>query len=42
MNRQRSTFSLCNVAFGVAERPILAPLTLHIPIEGGVVAWISE
>ncbi|MFL0692815.1 MAG: ATP-binding cassette domain-containing protein [Agrobacterium tumefaciens] len=42
MNRQRSTFSLCDVAFDVAERPILAPLTLDIPMDGQVHGLIGH
>lgn len=42
MNRQRSTFSLCDVAFNVVERPILAPLTLDIPIGGQVLGLIGH
>jgi iron complex transport system ATP-binding protein len=42
LNRQRSTFSLCNVAFNVAERPILAPLTLEIPMNGQVLGLIGH
>ncbi|THV20899.1 ATP-binding cassette domain-containing protein [Peteryoungia ipomoeae] len=42
MNRQRSTFSLCNVGFDVAERPILAPLTLEIPLDGEVLGLIGH
>lgn len=42
MNRQRSTFSLCDVAFDVAERSILAPLTLEIPIGGQVLGLIGH
>lgn len=42
MNRQRSTFSLCDVAFDVAERPILAPLTLEIPMDGQVLGLIGH
>jgi iron complex transport system ATP-binding protein len=42
LNRQRSTFSLCDVAFDVAERPILAPLTLEIPMDGQVLGLIGH
>lgn len=42
MNRQTSTFSLCDVAFDVAERPILAPLTLEIPMDGQVLGLIGH
>ncbi|EKF58662.1 ABC transporter [Agrobacterium albertimagni AOL15] len=42
MNRQRSTFSLCDVAFNVVERPILAPLTLDIPMDGQVLGLIGH
>lgn len=42
MNRQRSTFSLHDLAFNVAERPILAPLTLNIPVAGQVHGLIGH
>lgn len=42
MNRQRSTFSLHDLAFNVAERSILAPLTLDIPVAGQVHGLIGH
>jgi iron complex transport system ATP-binding protein len=42
LNRQTSTFSLCDVAFDVAERPILAPLTFEIPMDGQVLGLIGH
>lgn len=42
MTGQKSTFSLSDVAFDVAERPILAPLTLDIPMDGQVLGLIGH
>ncbi|QEE46592.1 ATP-binding cassette domain-containing protein [Rhizobium sp. WL3] len=42
MTRQRSRFSLRDVTFSVADRAILPPLTLEIPMDGQVLGLIGH
>ncbi|MBX9469142.1 MAG: ATP-binding cassette domain-containing protein [Rhizobium sp.] len=42
MTRQRSTFALRDVTFSVADRAILPPLTLEIPMDGQVLGLIGH